>query len=288
MKQYHLPMQNVKKSNAICRAYWTPLNVYEPRIIALLASQIQPTDEDFKEYEIPFTALFTEKEYGGKDYIKLQKSLKSLIEKSITIKEDDGRIKIYPLFYSAEINPNSNSFKIAIHDKLKHHFIDLKQHYTQYNLLEFLTLSSTYSQRLFEYLKSWEDCESTQIAVEELHKILGVPEEYKKDFYNFKRRALVPALTEIMKKTGLEYVWEVKKQGRKITHIIFINSKPKAKTPDWLKKKIQKAQDIQNENQEEQRPSAHQQPEQANFSDLIKQMEEEKKQLAKQAKKNKA
>lgn len=285
MKQYHLPMQNVKKSNAICRAYWTPLNVYEPRIIALLASQIQPTDEDFKEYEIPFTALFGETTYGTDNYNTIRRTLKSLVEKSITIKEDDGSLVIYPIFYKARITPKKNSFTIAIHDELKQHFLDLKQHYTQYNLLEFLTLSSTYSQRLFEYLKSWEDCESTQIAVEELHKILGVPDNYKTNFAQFKRKALEPALKEINNKTGLEYAWEVKKQGRKITHIIFINSKPKAKTPDWLKKKIQKAQDIQNENQEEQRPSAHQQPEQANFSDLIKQMEEEKKRLVAEAKK---
>lgn len=246
MKQYHLPMQNVKKSNAICRAYWTPSNVYEPRIIALLASEIQAEDEDFKEYEIPFTALFGETTHGTDNYNTIRKTLKSLVEKSITITELDGSLVIYPIFYKARITPKKNSFTIAIHDELKHHFLELKQHYTQYNLMEFLTLSSTYSQRLFEYLKSWQDCESTQIAVDELHKILGVPEEYRKDFYNFKRRALEPAIKEINKKTGLEYSWEVKKQqGRKITHILFINSKPKKPQPEWLKDKIQKAKEAQ-------------------------------------------
>ena len=285
MKQYHLPAQNVKKSNAICRAYWTPLNVYEPRIIALLASQIQPTDEDFKEYEIPFTALFGETTHGTDNYNTIRRTLKSLVEKSITIKEDDGSLVIYPIFYKARITPKKNSFTIAIHDELKQHFLDLKQHYTQYNLLEFLTLSSTYSQRLFEYLKSWEDCESTQIAVEELHKILGVPDNYKANFYEFKRRALEPALKEINNKTGLNYSWQPVKAKNKVVQVVFLNSKPKAKTPDWLKKKIQKAQDIQNENQEEQRSSASAQPVQANFSDLIKQMEEEKKRLVAKAKK---
>ena len=261
MKQYHLPMQNVKKSNAICRAYWTPLNVYEPRIIALLANKIQPSDEDFKEYEIPFTALFGDTTHGTDNYNTIRKTLKSLIEKSITIKEEDGSLVIYPIFYKAKITPKKNCFTIAIHDELKQHFLDLKQHYTQYNLLEFLMLSSTYSQRLFEYLKSWEDCESTQIAVEELHKILGVPEEYKKNFFNFKRRALLPALAEIMKKTGLEYAWEVKKQGRKITHILFINSKVKKKLPERIKNKIEKAKEAQKVVSE-----------QASFEDLLKQI----------------
>lgn len=261
MKQYHLPMKNVKKSNAICRAKWSPENIYEPRIVSILASKIQADDERFKEYEIPFTALFAEKEYGGKDYLKLQNSLKSLVEKSITITEEDGTIKIYPLFYSAELNPNSNSFKIAIHDKLKNHFLNLKQHYTQYNLMEFLTLSSTYSQRLFEYLKSWEDCESTQIKTEELHEILGVPDNYKTNFAQFKRKTLEPALKEINKKTGLNYSWQPVKAKNKIVQIVFLNSKVKKKLPERIKNKIEKAKEAQKVVSE-----------QASFEDLLKQI----------------
>lgn len=272
MKQLLLPMEKVKKSNAICRARWSPENVYEPRIVSLLASQIQPTDEDFKEYEIPVADLFANI-YGGKDYKTIKNTLESLISRTVTIQEDNGDFAVYPFFTKGSYLTKENTIKIKINSELKHHFLKLKEHYTQYNLMEFLTLSSTYSQRLFEYLKSWDDCKSTQITVDELHKILGVPDNYKTNFAQFKRKALEPALKEINKKTSLEYSWKPIKFKNKVAQILFINSNPKKETQDHPK------------NQEEQCPSARPQPKQANFEEYIKQLEAEKRNMVKEAKK---
>lgn len=274
MKQYHLPMNTVKKSNAICRARWSPENIYEPRIVSILASKIQKDDEDFKEYEIPVAELFADV-YGGKDYKTIKKTLESLISRTISILED-GNFTVYSLFAKGSYLTKENTIRIKINSEIKHHFLELKKiHYTKYNLMEFLTLSSTYSQRLFEFLKSWENCQSTQIAVEELHSILGVQEVYKKNFFDFKRRVLDPALKEINKKTSLEYSWKPLKFKNKVTQIIFINSKPQKETQD------------QSKDQEEQRPSAHQQPKQPDFKAIVKQMAEEKKRLVEESKKNK-
>lgn len=275
MKQLLLPMEKVKKSNAICRARWSPENIYEPRIVSLLASQIRPEDVDFKEYEIPVTKLFANI-YGGDNYKKLKSTVENLMSKTITILEENNSYKVFPLFSGGEYNSETNILKISINSRIKHHFLDLQTKYTQYNLMEFLTLSSTYSQRLFEYLKSWEDCESTQITIDELHKILGVPDNYKTNFAQFKRKALEPALKEINKKTSLEYSWKPIKFKNKVAQILFINSKPQKETQDQPK------------NQEEPRPSAHQQPKQPDFKALVKQMAEEKRNMVEEAKKNKA
>lgn len=273
MKQLLLPMEKVKKSNAICRARWSPENVYEPRIVSLLASQIRPEDVDFKEYEIPVADLFANS-YGGDNYKKLKSTVENLMSKTITILEENNSYKVFPLFSGGEYDSETNILKISINSRIKHHFLDLQTKYTQYNLMEFLTLSSTYSQRLFEYLKSWEDCESTQIAVDELHKILGTLETARKNFAEFKRRILEPALKEINKKTSLEYSWKPIKFKNKVAQVLFINSTPK--------KESQK----ENENQEEQRSSARPQPKQANFEEYIKQLEAEKRNMVEEAKKN--
>nr|CRY96249.1 hypothetical protein [uncultured prokaryote] len=278
MKQLLLPMEKVKKSNAICRARWSPENIYEPRIVAILASKIQLSDDDFKEYEIPVVDLFG-KNYGGGNYKILQQTIESLISRTVTIQEDNGSFMVYPIFTKGGYLTQTNTIKIKINSDLKHHFLKLKKQYTQYNLMEFLTLSSTYSQRLFEYLKSWEDCESTQIAVDELHKILGTLETARKNFAEFKRRILEPALKEINKKTSLEYSWKPIKFKNKVDQVLFINSTPR--------KESQK----ENGNQEEQHSSARPQPVQANFDEYIKQQEkhmaEEKKRLVEESKKNK-
>ena len=64
---------------------------------------------------------------------------------------------------------------IGFHPDLKEHYLQLNQ-YIKYNLIEFMLLPSIYSQRLFEFLKSWDDRKETTIELKELHEMLDSPE----------------------------------------------------------------------------------------------------------------
>ena len=56
-RQLPLPGEIVKKSNALARARWSADSVWEPRLVALLASKVKQDDEDFQTYEIPIREL---------------------------------------------------------------------------------------------------------------------------------------------------------------------------------------------------------------------------------------
>ena len=57
VKQLPLPGEIVKKSNALARARWSAESVWEPRLVALLASKVRADDTDFHVYEVPVTEL---------------------------------------------------------------------------------------------------------------------------------------------------------------------------------------------------------------------------------------
>jgi plasmid replication initiation protein len=87
--------------------------------------------------------------------------------------------------------------------------------------MEFLLLPSTYSQRLFEVLKSWSSLPESVIDLTDLFEMLDVPASLRANFKDFRRRVLEKAHKDITTQTGLRYQWEPIKQGRAVAAIRF-------------------------------------------------------------------
>jgi plasmid replication initiation protein len=213
----------VKKSNAIVRAYWPVESVWEPRIVAHLAAKIHIKDESFKVYEISIADILGH-QYGGHDLKELEKTVDNLLSRPITIHESSTRIAKYNIFSKCVIDSKKGVLELEFHADLKPHFLQMKAHFTQYSLTEFLSLSSVYSQRLYEILKSYNSQNYVDMTLDELYKALDVPVSHKKDFGNFRRLVLEQAHKEIVQgNLSLQYRWEPIKSGRggKVTAIRF-------------------------------------------------------------------
>lgn len=216
--QLMLPGKKIKKSNALARARWSPDSVWEPRLVAILAAQIKPGDTDFQTYEIRIVDILG-KDLGGFNYQEFEKIIDKAMSRVITLRNGEDWKK-YTLFSSCEYNSKKGVLKIGFHPDLKEHYLQLKQ-YMQYNLLEFMLLPSIYSQRLFEFLKSWDDTKEVVIDLEELHEMLGSPKSFRDNYKDFRIYALEKAHKDILKLTGLYYTWEPIKTGRAVSHIKF-------------------------------------------------------------------
>jgi plasmid replication initiation protein len=213
----------VKKSNAIVRAYWPIESVWEPRMVAILASKIHVNDTDFKTYEIPIAEVLG-KNYGGDHLKELREAAKNIMKHPFTIQETPDREAIYNIFSKAVIDRKKGILELEFHPDLKPHFLQMKANFTQYSLMEFLGLSSIYSQRLYELLKSYNGQEYVDLALDELYKALDVPVSFKKDFGNFRRLVLEQADKDIVRANlSLQYRWTAIKSGRggKVTVIRF-------------------------------------------------------------------
>jgi plasmid replication initiation protein len=135
----------------------------------------------------------------------------------------------FPLFSRCRYLLGMGVVQICIHADLKPHFLQLKEKFVQYNLIEYLLLPSIYSQRLYEILMTWRNCPECEIPVADLHDMIGTPKEYQKDFCEFRRRVLEKAHRDINEKTTLRYEWEPIKLGRKVQSIHFIFDQKKQK-----------------------------------------------------------
>ncbi len=104
------------------------------------------------------------------------------------------------------------------------YFIDLKkQGYTTYELDVAMSLTSVYSQRLFELLGRWRDTGKWYgVEIERLKVLMGVDKDkaYKKHS-NIVNRILEPARLELSEKTDIEFTYNFEKEGRKFVTINF-------------------------------------------------------------------
>lgn len=227
VKQLMLSGKTVKKSNALARARWSPDSVWEPRLVAMLASQIKSGDTDFQTYEIRLVDLLG-KDPGGKDYQEFEKVIDKVMSRVITLRNGDDWKK-YTMFSSCEYISKKGILKIGFHPDLKEHYLQLNQ-YIKYNLIEFMLLPSIYSQRIFELLKSWDDRKEAIIELKELHEMLGSPKSFKASYKDFRRFVLEKAHKDILKFTDISYSWEPIKRGRAVYAIKFIFGKKQKNT----------------------------------------------------------
>lgn len=220
--------QVIRKSNELIEARYK-LSLAEQRLVILLASEISPDDEDFKSYEIrvsDFAKMFGLENCKAM-YTEVQKSAKELVSKRLDLSKDGKEIYTTWLSY-VEYVDGSGVVHLEFHSSLKPYFLQLKSHYTQYQLNHVIDFKSSYSMRLYELLKmdAFKANKHGQFEkyfeIEELRLLFGIEKKEYRLFADFKRKTIEPAVSEISDKTDL-IINDVKygKTGRKITNITF-------------------------------------------------------------------
>lgn len=237
-KQLPLPGELVKKSNALARARWSAESVWEPRLVALLASKVRAEDTDFQVYEIHVSELL-QKAHSGRDYQEIESVVDKVMSRVLTIRDDKGWTK-YNVFSRCRFRRDEGILELGFHPDLKQHYLQLQKNFVKYNLMEFLLLPSIYSQRLFEYLKSWYSEDEHIESISNLHEMLNTPNSFRANFKDFRKWALEKAYKDITKYTDLHFKWEPIKQGRAVVAVRFIFPKKRAlpeeqKTQDGTK-----------------------------------------------------
>jgi plasmid replication initiation protein len=202
--------KTVRQSNDFGRNRLNIHDLMAVRILACLASTVREDDMNFRELSVPAKSVL--ELTGGSDYKVLKTSctklLSCILEKKLN---DRGGFQKYTLF--STIGYKDGVIFARFHPDLRPFFLGLKSHFTKYDLKEFLKLPSIYSQKLFEYLKSWDDCTERIEDIEMICVILGVPESFRCNFKDFRRRVLDKAHQDISGLTSLRYKWEAIKQG---------------------------------------------------------------------------
>lgn len=230
--QPHDETRVVVKSNYLIEASYR-LSLQEQRLILLMVSQIKPEDKGFHIYRIAvkdFNRIVGIKGEGS--YQRTKELTKKLLERSMQITRDNSVLQITWLS-SAEYFEGKGYVELSFDPKLKPYLLQLKEFFTRYRLQHVIRLKSSYSIKLYELLKQYENIGKRSFSLDELRKKLGLKEDEYPFYANFKQKILSHVQSELNTNTDLLIsMWE-RKAGRKVIGIVFlISSKNKQQTED--------------------------------------------------------
>ena len=211
----------IVKHNDLIQKSKYDLSTQEQKIILYLISKIKPGDEDFgfQEFEIKeFCKVCGIDDDNGGNYAALKKAVIDLSNKGFWVKVNTEYVSMRWI-EKTRINTRSGIIKIKLDNDMKPYLLELKKHFTSYNLFYILAMKGKYSIRLYELLKSYEALGGCTFEIERLKTSLGASK------YNaiadFRVWVVDAAIREINAFSDVSVTYELVKQGRKYHSIDF-------------------------------------------------------------------
>ncbi|MGG0656436.1 replication initiation protein [Rummeliibacillus pycnus] len=201
-----------------------PLTLREQKLILMLVSTMQPTDEDFKEYQITIEEYCDLMQIDKRSsYHPIKKTIHEIVGKTVEIPLEEGRYLVTNWLSSVEYIEGEAIMNISFQPKLKPYLLQLKK-FTSYRLKYVLSLHSVYAIRLYELVKKWQvtSIEETQkiIELEELRGKMGaIAKSYKR--YSQLKQLLNDVIFELNEKTDVFISFEEIKKGRSVKSLRF-------------------------------------------------------------------
>lgn len=201
------------------------MTLIEKRIMYLVINKLDtgfnlPKDS-FKNLD--FTFSFNELKETNYDRIK--NAISKLQFRTLTLIDDDKKGEFERIIPFPIVKITGTTIKLTMLSNVVPYFLELKNGFTRYELAAALSLTSVYSQKLYELLSRWLDKKEWHVPVPELQTLMNA-QNYR--YADFRRRCLDAPIIELNKKTNLSVTWETEKESRTVTAILFkINSKAK-------------------------------------------------------------
>ena len=187
-------------------------------------------NDDKLEYEIEiskYAKLYLLKNQSNV-YADLKKATKSFEGKGFKIlNKEKKREDYFPWFSRITYLDGESKIVVELGKTLKQLFLDVKRA-CFYNIKYSLNFKSIYSQRLYYYLKTFEDTGFRVDNLEELKMKLVCPSSYK-NFSDFKRFVMVPAYEDINGDSDMNFEYEPQYTGKKVTSLKFYIKTNKSK-----------------------------------------------------------
>jgi len=212
----------VVKHNKLIQRSRYELSTQEQKIIFYLITKIKPTDTALDLYEFnikDFCEVCGIDGTNGKNYALLKETISKLTSKIIWITLDNGDETIVRWIERPYISRKSGTIKIKLDELMRPYLLQLKDHFTAYNLYYTLAMKSKYSIRIYELLKSYENLSEYTFKIDTLKKMLFA-EKYEM-YKDFRVKVLDIALREINDFGDISVTYTIEKKGRKADKIKF-------------------------------------------------------------------
>lgn len=216
----------VKRNDLIQKSRFS-LSLQQQKIILYLISQITPYDKDFKEYSFDiqeFCKVCGIDYESGRNYELLKEQVGAICAKFVWVETENGDETILRWIEKPTLSKGNGTIRIKLDNLMMPYLLDLKENFTQYELVYTLHFKSKYTIRLYELIKSihFHELESykRRFSVKELRRILDA-ENYK-TFQHFRDRVLEPAVREINENSDKTVSYTAIKDKRSFSYVEFM------------------------------------------------------------------
>lgn len=224
--------QVIKKDNRIIEAQYK-LSVHQQRVVYSILELIHPSDEDFKHYNVSLADIADRfgLEKSNSLYEQMQEAISDLVTKKLVVMEGSDTIVMAWLSY-ARYRKGQGLLEISFHKDLKPYLLQLKSHFTQYNIASVIQFKSSYSIRFYELLKMNEYLGKggqfyRAFSLQTLRKYLQIDQGTYENFKDFRVRVIEPAVKEINDYSDITILQvDYVKTGRAVTDVR-ITAKPR-------------------------------------------------------------
>lgn len=221
----------VVKANELIQKSRFNLTLQQQKIVLYLISQIERNDKEFKLYSFSiqqFCKVCGINYTSGKNYNDLKEAIKEIAQKVLWIRLPNGKEATVRWIEKAYIDRNTGTIEIRLDEDMKPYLLQLRDNFTQYELVWTLQFNSKYSIRLYELIKSihYHDLDPYERTydIDELKRLLDA--ETYKTYQHFKDRALQVAVDEINSTSDKLVSFVPIKDGRAVKKIrLHIESK---------------------------------------------------------------
>jgi plasmid replication initiation protein len=225
----------VVKHNCIVEAGYT-LTTYEQRILLTCIAQIDSTkpitaNDEFEVSVLDIADLVKVETHAVYDY--LNEAVKRLAERWLIIETPTDIDKQLRTRWISAITYRKKRgvIKLTFAKHILPYLSDLSREFTQYKLSNVSNFKSSYSFRLYEFLKRWVNIGEKQFSVEWIREKLEIQNKYPR-MDNFKKDVIDVAVKEINEHSDMTVAYEPVKKGRNIIAFKFTYTitKPQKKT----------------------------------------------------------
>ena len=215
---------HIVKANDLITKSRYKLTLMETKIVLFAISQIQPDDKPFQSYSFrikDFVAVCNLNKQSGTYKKYISKVVNDLGQKVLNIELEPGKTLITHWFSSCVIDTNNGVVKFTFDPNIAPYLFELKKFYTQYAGEFVYCMSSVYSIRLYEYLRSIKSKYYRQrVSVDEIRNRIECFSNLD-DYTEFRYRVLDPAIKEINKYSDLKVSYKGIKDGYSIKYLEF-------------------------------------------------------------------
>ncbi len=219
--------KKIAKHNDIIKAKGS-LSSTAQKMYSMVISMLNKDDADFQEYALHIDSYLEQVGSSSKNKAFIKKQAEELMSNPFWI---DG--KLFNWCSYVDIDKLEGYIIFDIHPKLKPYLLDMKNNFTQYELVNILKLKGNYSPRLYEYFtfrfkvykneyfkknKKYPRSYTFEINIDWLRDTYKIPLSYRYD--NIKKQIINKAKDDFIQYTDLKFTYTEQKIGRKIDRLI--------------------------------------------------------------------